>query len=91
MQLTLDEIKSHLRLDIDETDEDIDLEQFGEAAELYYKNSIGTDFDKTNPLASLYVKVLITDFYENRELEGKASVKTRHTLSSIALQLKYSV
>lgn len=92
MIVTLDEIKQFLRLEQDYTDEDILLTALRDTAEEYLKNATGQTFDNTNPLAKLFVQVLIVDWYENRSfmVEGKTSDKVRFTIQSILAQLKYS-
>lgn len=93
MQLivSIDEVKSFLR--IDTSDEDTDIQSLIDGAELYLKNATGKTFDSSNPLAKLYCKVLITDWHDNRSLlqDSKISDKVRFTLQSIMMQLQYGV
>lgn len=91
MIINLNEAKSFLRIDTD--DENSDIQSLIDASELYLKNATGKEFDSTNALAKLYCKVLITDLYDNRGLmaDSKASEKVRFTLSSIMMQLQYSL
>ena len=57
MILTLEETKKYLKVDYDDEDEEIkDLIQ---AAEIYLKQATGKEFDSTNPLAKLYCKCLV--------------------------------
>ena len=90
MILNTIEVKEFLRIDDDS--EDSLIESLIAGAELYLYNSTGKTFDNTNPLANLYCRVLITDWYENRGLmqDKNVSDKVRFTLSSIMLQLQYS-
>ena len=90
MIVSLDEAKSWLKVDY--TDEDADIQDLVDACEAYLGNATGKTFDNTNPLAKLYCKVLIVDWYENRGLmqESRVSDKVRFTLQSIMLQLQYS-
>jgi uncharacterized phage protein (predicted DNA packaging) len=90
MITNVQQAKSWLRVDYDEEDEDIQM--LVDAAELYLKNATGKDYDSANPLAVLYCRVLITDWYENRTLmqDNKTSDKVRFTLQSIKMQLQYS-
>lgn len=91
MILTLEEVKQFLRLEQDYTEEDILLTALRDTAEEYLKNATGAIFDSTNPLAKLFVQVLICDWYENRSfmVEGKTSEKVRFTIQTILAQLKY--
>ncbi|MBU8733440.1 head-tail connector protein [Cytobacillus oceanisediminis] len=59
------------------------------AAEAYLKNATGRVFDSTNNQARLFCLVLVTDWYENRELIGiKPSDKVRFSIQSMLLQLQ---
>lgn len=91
MIVTLLEAKEWLRVDFDEDDSLID--SLIVAAEMYLKNATNKTFDSSNELAKIFIRVLVTDWYENREyeMEGKtASIRVRHTIQSILNQLLYS-
>lgn len=87
MIVTLEETKSYLRVDDNESDALIAL--LIEAAETYLQNATGKQFDSTNHLAKLFCWVLITDWFENREYIGKTSEKTRPIVDSMLAQLRY--
>lgn len=89
MIVTIDEAKKWLKVDFEEDDEDI--QDLINAAEIYLFNATGIKFDNTNPLAKLYCRVLVTEWYENRSLmeEYRTSGKVRFILQSILLQLQY--
>lgn len=89
MIVTLEEAKAWLRVDSD--DEDSEIQSLIDGTEAYLFNATGKIFDNTNPLAKLYCRVLICDWYENRGLmsDGKSSDKVRFTLQSTMLQLQY--
>lgn len=87
MILTIDETKEFLR--IDGTEEDVLLQTFINAAEESLYNATGNTFDETNELAKLYCLVLVSDWYEKRELNEKVSEKVRFTVQSILAQLKH--
>ncbi|WP_369806542.1 head-tail connector protein, partial [Geobacillus sp. FJAT-46040] len=75
--ITLDEAKQWLR--VEHSDEDGLISTLINAAEKYLFNATGNTFDSTNELAKLFCYVLVTDWYENREMIGKTSEKVRHT------------
>lgn len=85
-------VKTYLRLDQYFHEEDQILTLMIDNAETYIVNAVG-EIDPTNVQQTNQVKllslVLITDFYENRELTGKLSEKVRGTVNSILTQLKY--
>lgn len=60
------------------------------AAEEYLKRATGREFDSTNNQARLFCLVLVTDWYENRDLIGaKVSEKVRFSIQSMLAQLQY--
>lgn len=88
MIVSLDEAKQWLR--IDHSDEDGMIQMLINAAEKYLLNATGNTFDNTNELAKLFCYVLVTDWYENRELMGRVSDQVRPILKSILVQLEYT-
>lgn len=89
MILTLEETKEFLRIEQDFTDEDNLIQMLITASESYLYNATGRQFDNTSNLAKLFCLVLVTDWYENREMIGKASDTVRLTINSILTQLQY--
>lgn len=87
MIVSLEETKEWLR--IEHNDEDNTLLMLINAAETYLQNATGNTFDNTNNLAKLFCLVLVTDWYENREMVGKASEKVRQTVESMVAQLSH--
>lgn len=87
MIITLEETKQYLR--IDGSEDDALITTLIITAEDYLTNATGKTFDSTNQLAKLFCFVLVSDWYENRELTGKASEKVRFTMQSILTQLKH--
>jgi uncharacterized phage protein (predicted DNA packaging) len=85
--ISLDEAKEWLR--IEHNDEDNILQMLIKSAETYLQNATGNTFDNTNNLAKLFCLVLVTDWYENREMVGKASEKVRQTVESMLAQLSH--
>lgn len=87
MIVSLDEVKNWLRIDF--SDDDTLLSSLIGASETYLKNATGIEYDSSNHLAKLFCMVLISDWYENRELIGKASDQVRPIINSILMQLSY--
>lgn len=89
MIVSLDEAKNWLRVDYSDDDDDIQL--LIDSAEAYLLNASGITYDNTNPLARLYCRVLIKEWYEDRSfmVDYKCSDKVRFTLQSILMQLQY--
>ena len=90
MIITLDEAKQFLRLETDFTDEDEFINSLIMAAEQYIKNATGKIFDNTNQLAVLAVKLLISHWYDNRQIDTSTAVnKLNFSLDCILTQLIY--
>jgi uncharacterized phage protein (predicted DNA packaging) len=88
MIVSLDAVKNWLRIDFSE--DDALLTTLISAAEEYLKNATGITYDSENHLAKLFCMTLIADWYENREMIGKATDQTRPIIQSILTQLTYS-
>jgi uncharacterized phage protein (predicted DNA packaging) len=88
MIVSLDEVKNWLRVDF--TDDDALLSTLISAAEEYLKNATGIEYNDQNHLAKLFCMTLIADWYENRELVGRASDQVRPIIQSILTQLSYA-
>jgi len=80
-----------MRLDEDDDSEDSLLMLLRDSAKDYYLNSIGLEFPEDKSLSKLYLMILITHWYENREMIGKVKAEISPTIKNIALQLKCSV
>lgn len=87
MIVSLDEVKTWLRVDFSE--DDALLTMLISAAEAYLKNATGVEYDENNHLAKLFCMTLISDWYENREMIGKTSDQVRPIINSILMQLTY--
>ena len=88
MILELSETKEWLR--VDGSEEDATITMLIKAANEYLENATGRKFDNTNNQARLFCLVLVTDWYENRDLIGaKPSEKVRFSIQSMLAQLQY--
>lgn len=60
------------------------------AADETLKGSIGTDYPVTSERAKLLIKVIVNDFYTNRDYmeSSKVSSNTRRLIDSMTLQLQ---
>lgn len=84
--MELNELKLYLRVDGDE--DDSVLADLKKAAEEYLSNAgVAKNYDKE--LYKLAIKLLVSHWYENRAIVGKAD-KLAFSLDSIILQLKYT-
>lgn len=88
MIITLEETKGYLR--VDGTEDDALITSLIDAAETYLYNATGNTFDGTNSLAKLFCWVLVTDWYENREITiGRVGEKIRPIVESMLAQLSH--
>jgi uncharacterized phage protein (predicted DNA packaging) len=86
MIVSVDEVKEYLR--IDGAGEETFLSSLIFAAEAYIENATGVAADENNNLHRLAINLLVSHWYENREVLGKAD-KLAYGLESILLQIKY--
>lgn len=87
MIVTLEETRQFLR--VDGSEDDALIASLIDAAEEYLFNATGIVFDGARQLAKVLCWVLIADWYENRELIGETSDKTRPIVVSMLTQLKH--
>lgn len=88
--LSLEETKLWLREDNEDPEVKKQISMLISSAENYLKNATGIEYNSENKLAKLFCLILITDWYENRELIGhKVSDKVRFTVQSMLAQLTY--
>lgn len=82
--MTLEEVKSYLRIDYEEDDNF--LESLIEVSEAYIDSCVGTAYkndEKAIKLSSLLQKKLITDMFENRGTEISNSTKKDNIVTTI--------
>lgn len=89
MITNLKEVKSFMKIDFDDDDDEI--QDCIDAAEEYLYQATGKKFDSENKLAKRYCKVLANDWYKDKSLmqDKKTTEKVKFTLQSIMTQLKY--
>lgn len=87
MIITISEAEKFLR--IEPGADDTTLQLLIGAAEKYLVNATGNQFDSTNELAKLFCLMLVTDWYENREMVGRVNDKIRQTVESMLAQLSH--
>ena len=88
MILSLEEAKEWLRVDINDDDQSIQM--LIDAAELYLTNATGKEFDDTNKQAKMLCLILVTDWFENRDITNfKVGDKLRFTVQSMMAQLMH--
>lgn len=97
--LTIEEVKSYLRLEESYLDEDAILSTFMLAAEGYLETHVGSDVfavlgtagnEKPTAKAKIYCLAIVAEFYDSRSNEG-ISEGLKSTLSLLGNQLKYGV
>lgn len=92
MIVDLNLVKLYLKLEPDYIYEDELLNLMNSNAEQYLIDA-GIDISLLTPeqlqKAKLICLILVTDFYENREMTGKTSEKVRFVVQSMIMQLKY--
>ncbi|MFH5182930.1 head-tail connector protein [Paenibacillus sp. TAB 01] len=89
----IDELKVYLRIDLDATEEDALLQGLIGAAKIQIKAATGKDIDETNEIHKLAVYMLVTHWYENRNVIVNATrppTEIPHTLTPILLTIEWS-
>jgi uncharacterized phage protein (predicted DNA packaging) len=82
----LKDIKDYLR--VDGSDDDTQVEDLILAADIYLVNA-GATRDHGNSLYKLALKILVTQWYENRIPVGEVTAEMAFSLRHILTQLKY--
>lgn len=82
----LKDVKDYLRVDGDEDDSQV--EDLISAADIYLVNA-GAIKDHENSLYKLAIKILATQWYENRVPVGEVTEEMAFSLRHIMTQLKY--
>lgn len=83
--MNIEDMKQYLRIDDDS--DDLLLDGLVFAAKNYMSNA-GVQEKSENDLYDLSIKLLVSHWYENREVTGTAN-KLAFSLESIIVQLKY--
>jgi len=86
MIVTLEEVKTYLKVDTENEDSLINMQIA--AAEKFILNATGKVFDGTNELAKLFCMMLVQDMYDNRTLLAKGNEKMSISANAIITQLK---
>lgn len=86
--MLLDEVKQYLRLEPDYVEEDFLLDSLILAAGQFIKSNTGIAVNVENDLHVLAIRLLVSHWYENREVVGKAD-KLAYSLDSILFQMNY--
>jgi len=84
--LTLQNVKSYLKIDFDDDDEL--LNSLIKTADEYLKSAISIKYNSDTERAKLLSLIVIQDLYDNRGLTEKVSGNVRKLVSDFTLQLK---
>ena len=83
--LTLNEVKSYLRVDFN--DEDTLIARLMGVADEYLVSALG-NYNRNSERADMLALIVVADLYENRELSSKVSANTSKLVQSFMLQLQ---
>lgn len=87
MIVTLEDAKNWLKVETDEDDQLI--AALIKAAEGYIFNATGKEFDDTNEVARTLCLLLVTDWYEDRDITRQPGQRVRYIVESMIAQLQY--
>ena len=81
----LESVKEYLRIDADDTDSDKELLELIDAAKTYMERTSRKKYLATDSLMKQGMKLLVTHWYTNRQIEGKQATmgEYAHTFSAI--------
>lgn len=86
--IDIEKAKRFMRVDYD--DEDDDIRDLIQTAEKYIEGALNRPIDREDPRVIFLCKVLVKDWYDNRNFTGKGtSEKVRHTVRTLFTHLKY--
>ena len=85
--ITLEEAKTFCRIDNDAEDEQI--KAFIAAADSFIETACGSNYNKDGAKAKLAQRILINNWYENRDVRGNSKRTLPYTLDSILTQIRY--
>lgn len=90
MDLTL--IKNYLRVDDDLTEDDNQLQDLYNSAVIYIENTTGKKFTDDNMLMNLLIKLLVANWYTNRNNNGKTTQTEEypHSITALINTIKYN-
>ena len=83
--MTLNDVKSYLRIDSDITNDDATLTSLISAGEIYLESATGKKYDDDNTLMNTYIKLFVKDIFEGENNAALAKAK-----DSILSQIKIS-
>jgi len=84
--ITLDEVKSYLRISFN--DDDALLTMLISVADEYLKGAISPKYNSTSERAKMLSLIVVSDLYENREMSQKVSGTVRRIVEDFSLQLR---
>lgn len=87
MIVTVDDAKNWMKVETDEDDQLI--LTLIQAAEGYIFNATGRTFDDTNDVARTLCLMMVTDWYENRDITRQPGQRIRFIFESMMAQLQH--
>ena len=84
--LTLIEVKNYLRVDF--SDDDNLIQALMDTADEYLKASVGLLYDNMSERAKTLSLIVVSDLYDNRGIQDKASNNTRRLVDDFSLQMR---
>ena len=85
--LSIEDIKTHLRLDTEDASEDAYLTLLIDTAREYVVEAVG-ECDESKARVKIVMLAIITNLYDTRDVTSKDEEKNRKIISSIMMQLQ---
>ena len=86
----LDSIKTYLRLELDDTTEDAEVQELIDSAKLYISRTTRKAYKDNDALMLQALKLLVTHWYTNRVCEGKKinMIEYTHTFTALLYHIE---
>lgn len=90
MIVSVEEVAKYLRIEVDDLEKEDreEIEDLILAHETGLFNKTGIVFDSSNKLAQLYMKMSVSDSFDNRGIKQKTSERIGFTIEDILFQLR---
>ena len=88
LDLSVEEVKSYLGIDYSDANTDIRLNKLINVAAKYLEGALGKDYPEDDYRVTELALIVISDLYDNHDLNEKVSGNIRKLVSDFSLQIQ---
>ena len=88
LDLSVEEVKSYLGIDYSDANTDIRLNKLINVADKYLEGALGKDYPEDDYRVTELALIVISDLYDNHDLNEKVSGNIRKLVSDFSLQIQ---